>query len=70
MEVLTFDWRTVEFTRDGRRGGGKDGRRRVHIRRLDAADIAAVDGIAVTTVARTALDLALAGTFEQAVCAL
>lgn len=70
MEVLTFDWCTVEFTRDGRRGGSRDGRRRVHVRRLDAEDIAAVDGLAVTTVARTALDLALAGTFEQAVCSL
>ncbi|CAM3203206.1 hypothetical protein TSHO111613_09245 [Tsukamurella hominis] len=70
MEVLTLDWRTVEFTRDGRRGGGRDGRRRVHIRRLDGEDTTVVDGLAVTTVARTALDLALAGTFEQAVCAL
>lgn len=70
MAVHTTDWRTVEFTRDGRRGGNKDGRRRVHIRRLDADDVTAVDGFAVTTVARTALDLALAGTFEQAICAL
>ncbi|MGZ9825865.1 hypothetical protein ACXYTP_03055 [Tsukamurella ocularis] len=70
MEVLTFDWRTVEFTRDGRRGGGIDGRRRVHLRRLDAEDRTVVEGLAVTTIARTALDLALAGTFEQAIAAL
>ncbi|BDH59199.1 hypothetical protein MTP03_41380 [Tsukamurella sp. PLM1] len=25
MQVLTFDHRTVEFTRDGNRGGGKEG---------------------------------------------
>ncbi len=70
MQVLTLDWKSVDFTRDGRHGGGTDGRRRVHIRRLDAEDITHVEGIAVTTIARTALDLAVAGTFEQAVCAL
>ncbi|WP_139057706.1 hypothetical protein [Tsukamurella pseudospumae] len=70
MEVLTRDWKTVDFTRDGRRGGGVDGKRRVHIRRLDPADATVVEGIAVTTTARTALDLALAGDFEQAICAL
>ncbi|MET9327915.1 hypothetical protein [Tsukamurella sp. NPDC003166] len=70
MEALTRDWKTVDFTRDGRRGGTVDGKRRVHIRRLDAEDITVVEGIAVTTIARTALDLALAGDFEQAICAL
>lgn len=70
MQVLTFDHRTVEFTRDGNRGGGKEGRRRVYRRRLDPEDVTVVNGVAVTTIARTAVDLALAGTFEQAVCAI
>lgn len=70
MEVLNSDWQTVDFTSDGVRGGTKRGRRRLHVRRLDAEDVVVVDGVTVTSIARTALDLALAGGFEKAVCAL
>ncbi|GAA1002241.1 hypothetical protein [Tsukamurella strandjordii] len=70
MQILNNDWRTVDFTGTGSRGGSVRGNRRVHLRRLDAHDVCEIDGYAVTTLARTALDLALAGTFEQAVCAL
>ena len=70
MEVLVKDWRTVEFTRNGTSGGTHRGRRRVHVRWLDADDVVVVGGVAVTSIARTALDLALAGDFEQAICAL
>jgi hypothetical protein len=70
LEVLNSDWRTIEFTVDGHSGGSRRGRRRVHVRRLDAEDVTVVDGIAVTTAARTALDLALAGNFEAAIVAL
>lgn len=70
MMVLNSDWKTVDFTSDGARGGTKRGRRRLHVRRLDAEDVVVVDGVTVTSIARTALDLALAGDFVAAVCAL
>ncbi|CAM3663015.1 Transcriptional regulator, AbiEi antitoxin, Type IV TA system [Tsukamurella ocularis] len=70
MKVLNSDWQTVDFTSDGVRGGTKRGRRRLHVRRLDAEDVVVVDGVTVTSIARTALDLALAGDFVAAVCAL
>ncbi|WP_156485646.1 hypothetical protein [Tsukamurella pseudospumae] len=70
MGTLNSDWRTVDFTADGVRGGTKRGRRRLHVRRLDAEDVVVVDGVTVTSIARTALDLALAGDFVAAVCAL
>ncbi|KXP12771.1 hypothetical protein AXK57_00485 [Tsukamurella pulmonis] len=70
MKVLNSDWQTVDFTCDGARGGTKRGRRRLHVRRLDAEDVVVVDGVTVTSIARTALDLALAGDFVAAVCAL
>lgn len=70
MKVLNSDWQTVDFTSDGVRGGTKRGRRRLHVRRLDPEDVVMIDGAPVTTIARTALDLALAGDFVAAVCAL
>ncbi|NKY17211.1 hypothetical protein [Tsukamurella spumae] len=70
MATLNSDWKTVDFTCDGVRGGTKRGRRRLHVRRLDAEDVVVVDGVTVTSIARTALDLALAGDFVAAVCAL
>lgn len=70
MKVLNSDWQTVDFTSDGVRGGTKRGRRRLHVRRLDAEDVVVVDGVTITTIARTALDLALAGDFVAAVCGL
>lgn len=72
MQVLKLDgdWATIDFTADGTKGGCRKGRRRLHRRRLDAEDVTIVNGIARTSIARTALDLALAGTFEQAICAL
>ncbi|MFT3662502.1 MAG: hypothetical protein QM809_14285 [Gordonia sp. (in: high G+C Gram-positive bacteria)] len=55
----------------GRRGGGHvRHRRRVHAGVLTAADVVTVDGIRVTSLARTAIDLACAGTFAQALTAL
>lgn len=70
MQTLNSNWCTVDFTSDGTRGGTKRGRRKLHVRRLDAEDVVRVEGVMVTSIARTALDLALAGTFEHAVCAL
>ncbi|WP_051159028.1 hypothetical protein [Tsukamurella sp. 1534] len=70
LETLHPDYDSVDFTAPGRSGGRRSGRRRVHMRRLDAEDVAVVEGLACTAIARTALDLVLAGTYEQGICVL
>lgn len=70
LELLSPDRDYVDFTTSGRSGGKKSGRRRVHVRRLDGEDVTIVDGLLCTTIARTALDLVLTGTYEQGICVL
>lgn len=70
LELLRPDREHVDFTCPGSSGGRSSGRRRVHVRRLDPDDITSVEGLVCTTVARTALDLALSGTYVQGICVL
>lgn len=58
----------VHFSIDSRSGGRITSRRHVHTSVLTNDDITVVDGIAVTTAARTVADLAKAESFEFAVC--
>lgn len=58
----------VHATRNRRRSGGRRARSvHVHSAPLDADDIVLVDGLAVTALARTVVDVARAVPFEQAV---
>ncbi len=58
----------VHVTRARRRSGGRRGSRvHVHSAPLDPDEIVVVDGIAVTSVARTLVDLARLAPFEQTV---
>lgn len=55
----------------GRRGGGHmRNRRHVHAGKIDDAETVTVDGIRITSVARTAVDVACCGDFAQALTAL
>ena len=56
----------VHLTRNRSYGGRRTALRHVHTAALDDADITEVDGIAVTSVARTLADLARTVPFEQA----
>ncbi len=57
----------LHVTRDAR-GGGRVGRQlHVHTARLDATDVVDVGGVAVTSVARTIIDVARTVPFEQGV---
>ncbi len=57
----------VHVTRDAS-GGGRVGRRlHLHASRLEFGDVIDVDGVAVTSVARTLVDVARSAPFEQAV---
>jgi hypothetical protein len=57
----------VHTTRPRRSGGLRTGRLHVHTAPLPAEDVVDVDGVAVTSVDRTLLDLARTAAFEQAV---
>ncbi len=57
----------VHVTRDARAGGRVSGGLHVHVAPLESADVTSVAGVAVTSVARTIVDLARAVPFEQAV---
>ncbi|MEJ3656779.1 hypothetical protein WEH80_27850 [Actinomycetes bacterium KLBMP 9759] len=57
----------VQVTRARRSGGRRGGRGHVRTADLDAAEVTVVAGIAVTSVARTVVDLARCEPFEQAV---
>ncbi len=57
----------VHVTRDRRHGGRVNPRLHVHSAHLPATEVGALDGLAVTSVARTVADLARSLPFEQAV---
>ncbi|MCW2721515.1 MAG: hypothetical protein JWR81_5337 [Pseudonocardia sp.] len=63
-------WRTaldrVHVTKDRRSGGRRTSLLHVHVAALDGDEIVEVDGVAVTSVARTVADLARSESFEQA----
>lgn len=69
LPLLHPDLRRVHVT-SGRASGGSIRRyRHIHAAPLGPEDIMSVDGICVTTIERTAVDVAAAGTFAQALCA-
>lgn len=57
----------VHMTRPGSEGGTTSGIRRLHVGPLTPEDITTVDGVAVTTVARTVVDVARTADFTRAV---
>jgi hypothetical protein len=57
----------VHVTRDGSGGGRVDHCLHVHVAPLDAEEVVEIDGIAVTSLARTVVDLARSVGFEEAV---
>lgn len=67
LPVWNMDLTRAHFTRDRRSGGFTTRWLRVHAAPLEDRDIEIVDGLAVTSVARTVLDLARSQPFEQAV---
>ncbi len=69
MPLLTPDHTRVHLI-NGRSGGGRlESRRHVHGVVLADGECSEVGGLAVTSLARTAVDVARAGTFDQAVTA-
>ncbi|MBY6683182.1 type IV toxin-antitoxin system AbiEi family antitoxin domain-containing protein [Rhodococcus sp. BP-316] len=60
---------TVHLTRNRRTGGRRGQLRTVHASPYDPDEVTEVEGLRVTTVARTIADLACSLPFEQAVCA-
>lgn len=67
LPVWNIPMRHVHGTRDARSGGRITGRLHLHVSPLDADDVVEIGGVAVTSPARTALDLARTVAFEQAV---
>jgi hypothetical protein len=57
----------VHITRSGSGGGHVDRHLHVHVAPLDAEEVVGIGGIAVTSLARTVVDLARSVGFEQAV---
>ncbi len=60
----------IHFTIDAEHGGGRRPRRHIHPRPLRPEDVVRIDGIAVTSRARTALDIATSGSLTQGICAI
>lgn len=67
LPIWNMDLRLAHFTRAGAAGGYATTRTRMHMAPLSEDEIVEVDGHAVTSVARTVVDLARSEPFEQAV---
>ena len=67
LPVWNIPLRRVHGTRDARSGGRISSRLHLHASPLDPADVVEIDGVPVTSLARTAVDLARTVAFEQAV---
>jgi hypothetical protein len=67
LPVWGLHLRRVNVTRPRRSGGSRSGRLHVHTAGVDPDEILLVDGIAITSPARTVVDIARTATFEQAV---
>lgn len=67
LPIWNLPLAVVHVTRPRRTGGLRTGRLHVHTAPLEPDEIAVVGGIAVTTVARTVVDLARTVPFEEAV---
>ncbi|GGF99587.1 hypothetical protein GCM10007304_11830 [Rhodococcoides trifolii] len=70
LALLRPDRSRIHESADGRGGGTTSSRRKFYRFPLAPEDCTVVDSIPVTTPARTALDIACRGTFDQAVCAV
>ncbi|WP_217491795.1 hypothetical protein [Tsukamurella pseudospumae] len=71
LPMLRPDYSRVHTTIDDRHKGGLvSGKRHVHPRPLPPEDIVLLDAIRVTSLARTAIDGAMAGDYEQALALL
>ncbi|MFE0752057.1 hypothetical protein [Gordonia sp. NPDC058843] len=66
LQILHPERETVHFTKRTKGGGFVRGHRHVHVGPLLSDDVTVVDGIEVTSLARTAVDVATAGDFERA----
>ena len=69
FELWNTPLHLVHLTRDRRSGGGRSGHRHLHSAHLPSDEVTTVDGLRVTTAARTVLDLARSLPFEQALVA-
>ncbi|AZZ83386.1 hypothetical protein C5O27_21985 [Gordonia alkanivorans] len=69
LELLHPDREAVHLTKKSNAGGFVRGHRHVHNGPLTSAEIKIVDGIEVTTLERTAVDVATNGDFAQALVA-
>ncbi|MCF8610451.1 hypothetical protein L5G28_09815 [Gordonia sp. HY285] len=69
LDLLHPDRRTVHFATSKSGGGRRMATRHIHSG-LPHDAIVEVDGVAVSTIARTAVDVAAGGTFEQALAVL
>jgi hypothetical protein len=67
LPVWTDQLVRVQVTRELTGGGRRRGPMHLHVARLDAEDVVYVYGVAVTSLARTVLDLARSLPFDQAV---
>ncbi|WP_044506022.1 hypothetical protein [Gordonia sp. KTR9] len=66
MPLLHPDRDVVHLTKRTKGGGFVRGHRHVHVGPLPHDDVTVIDGIGVTTLPRTAVDVAVAGNFERA----
>ncbi|RVW01725.1 type IV toxin-antitoxin system AbiEi family antitoxin domain-containing protein [Rhodococcus spongiicola] len=69
LDLWNTPMKAVHLTRNRRSGGRRTGHRHVHSAALDSDEVTTIDGLRVTTVARTVVDLARSLPFEQAVVA-
>ena len=69
IPLLKPDIARVHVTTGGRSGGAVHRYRHLHAAPFDPAEVTVVDGIAVTTIERTAVDVAAQGVFAQALTA-
>ncbi|GAB3133132.1 hypothetical protein GCM10027289_22410 [Tsukamurella serpentis] len=71
LPMLAPDYSHVHSTIDHRhRGGFVSARRHVHPRPLPPQDVVLLEGLKVTSAARTAVDIAMSGDYEQALAVL
>lgn len=69
LEMWNTPLRRVHLTRNRTGGGRRTGLRHVHVAELADHETTEIDGLRVTTLARTVLDLARSLSFEEAVVA-
>lgn len=70
IAYLRPDRERVHITVDAETGGGRRGNVHLHARPLPPQDVADIDGVRVTSRARTAIDAAMTGDLVRGVCAI